>query len=99
MQKIVISGGTGFIGRAVVSALVARGDDVTLLTRDPARAEGSGSIRVHPARWDPEGDAPPPGISGSDAVIHLAGERAVGTRGSEQAKRAILDSRVHSTER
>jgi hypothetical protein len=99
MQKIVISGGTGFIGRAVVSALVARGDDVTVLTRDPARAAGTGNAGAHPMRWDPESDTTPPAISGSHAVIHLAGEPAVGARWSEKVKRAIIESRVQSTER
>jgi uncharacterized protein (TIGR01777 family) len=99
MQKIVISGGTGFIGRALVSALVARGDEVTVLTRNPKRGEGTGSTRAAFVAWDPESEALPPAISGSNAVVHLAGERAVGMRWSEKVKREIMDSRVHGTER
>ena len=75
MQKIVISGGTGFIGRAVVRALIARGDDVTVLTRDPERAARGAPSKVRFESWAPDGEAPPASVVGSTAVIHLAGHR------------------------
>ena len=97
MQKIMISGGTGFIGRAVVAALAARGDAVTVLTRDPARARSALPSGIHFEAWATNG-AGVSSISGTDAVIHLAGEQAVGKRWTEHVKREILESRVRSTE-
>jgi hypothetical protein len=98
MQKIMISGGTGFIGRAVVTALATRGDHVTVLTRDPSRAKATAPSRVHFEAWDgnrlPSSDS----IADADAVIHLAGEQAVGKRWTDQKKKEIMDSRVHGTE-
>ena len=99
MQKIVISGGTGFIGRAVVRALVARGDEVTVLTRDRSRATGAGPTGVRFEEWAPDTDALPQSISSATAVVHLAGHQAVGVRWSPKHKEAILESRVRSTER
>jgi hypothetical protein len=98
MQKIVISGGTGFIGSALVRAMLARGDEVTVLTRDPTRARGAlpGGVRLE--RWEPTGSVEPT-LSGYGAVVHLAGERAVGTRWTSETKQEILQSRVRSTER
>jgi uncharacterized protein (TIGR01777 family) len=99
MQKIVISGGSGFIGSALVSALLKRGDAVTVLTRDPERAGASGPAGVHFERWHPDGcSARAEVVDGAGAVVHLAGERAVGARWSGRVKRDILESRVRSTD-
>jgi uncharacterized protein (TIGR01777 family) len=93
MKRIVVSGGSGYIGTALVKHLVARGDSVTVLTRGAAR-EGN------PRRvtWDPYqvGDWAK-ALDGVDAVVHLAGERAVGTRYTEAVKRRIYDSRIVTT--
>jgi uncharacterized protein (TIGR01777 family) len=97
MQKIVISGGTGFIGRRVVEALVARGDNVTVLTRDPLRARVAAPSQVSFEAWD--GSRSPAAIESADAVVHLAGEPAVGKRWTDRVKQEVMDSRVHSTER
>jgi uncharacterized protein len=93
MKRVVVSGGTGYIGSALVRHLLARGDDVAVLTRGEAR---SGTPRrVH---WTPEsagdwGQA----LEGVDAVVNLAGERAVGVRFTEANKKRIYDSRVVTT--
>ena len=93
MKRIVVSGGTGYIGTALVKHLIARGDEVVVLTRGEPRA-GNPSF----TRWDPYqvGDWAQ-ALDGVDAVVHLAGERAVGTRYTDEAKRRIYDSRVIST--
>jgi hypothetical protein len=93
MQRIVISGGTGYIGSALVERLTARGDSVTVLTRGESR--GGNPSRV---RWDPyELGEWAQALDGADAVVHLAGERAVGVRYTDAVKRRLYDSRVVST--
>jgi uncharacterized protein (TIGR01777 family) len=89
--KLLVTGGTGFIGRALVGALVTRGDEVTVLTRGADRQDG----RARYAHWNPlENDAWFPLVEDQDAVVHLAGEQAVGVRYTEAVKRRLSDSRV-----
>lgn len=93
MKRIVVSGGSGYIGSALVKHLVARGDQVTVLTRGAARDGNPRSVT-----WDPYavGDWAR-ALDGVDAVVHLAGERAVGARYTEAVKRRIYDSRIVTT--
>ena len=107
-KKIVVTGGTGFLGGPLVSALAARGDDVTVLSR--SRSPKHLPTGVIALQWTP--DASPSAqtsadekaepawysaIDGADAVLHLAGEPIFGRWTDERRKRAY-DSRVHSTE-
>lgn len=94
MKRIVVSGGTGYIGSALVKHWVARGDSVTVLTRGAARDGNPRSVT-----WDPYtvGDWAQ-ALDGADAVVHLAGERAVGARYTEAVKRRIYDSRIVTTQ-
>jgi hypothetical protein len=79
-----------------VTALRERGDRVTVLTRDPARA-ASRLGNVAAVSWDPlAAAAPAEALEGADAVVNLAGE-PVAQRWSAVAKRAIRDSRVLGT--
>src|SRR5215207_968974 len=94
MKRIVVSGGTGYIGRALVKHLVARGDAVTVLTRG---ASSAGNPRH--VSWDPyELGVWASALDSVDAVVHLAGERAVGVRFTEANKRRIRDSRIVTTQ-
>jgi uncharacterized protein len=94
-MKVAITGATGLIGRRIVGELKARGDEVTVLSRDPRRA--GEALGVQAARWDPEGGpTPAQALSGRDAVVHLAGER-VDQRWSEAARRRIRSSRELGT--
>jgi nucleoside-diphosphate-sugar epimerase len=82
--RIVVSGGTGFIGRALVMTLCERGDDVVVLSRGKPRDESCGlgarptccrgAGKVELATWTPEkaGDWSKV-VDGADAVVHLAG--------------------------
>jgi uncharacterized protein (TIGR01777 family) len=96
-MKIVLAGGTGFLGRPLRSALAARGDDVVVLTRGPSRTDGSGRF----VQWNPE-IAPPPGgwadeIRDADVVINMAGEGIAERRWTTARKRALRESRLSST--
>jgi len=96
MKKVVISGATGTIGRAVCAALSGRGDQVTALSRDAARAQRT--LGVPAAQWADPTSQPPPreALAGADAIIHLLGE-SIAQRWTPQAKARIRDSRVLST--
>ena len=98
-MRVVLSGATGTIGRAVAKALIDRGDTVVALSRDPERATRSlGGERVEAHAWArPTADPPPKAaLSGAAAVIHLLGE-PIAQRWSQKAKGEIRDSRVLST--
>ena len=97
-MRVTVTGATGMIGRALVGELLARGDEVTALGRDPARARAALPAAVQAVAWpDPKGTpAPPEGLRGRDAVVHLAGER-LDQRWSAPVKREVRDSRVLGT--
>jgi uncharacterized protein len=98
MAKIVITGATGTIGAALTRSLIAQGDQVVALSRNPGRAHGAvGDGAVQHAWPDPK-QVPPPAeaLAGADAVIHLLGE-PIAQRWNAQVKREIEDSRVLST--
>lgn len=98
MSTVVVTGATGTLGRAVVRALVDRGDYVRALSRDRARARTALPEGVDVHQWVDPLHAPPPAeaLSGADGVIHLLGE-PVAQRWTDQAKRAIFDSRQLAT--
>lgn len=94
-MKVAITGATGLIGTRLVKALELRGDDVTVLSRNPQRAEAA--LGVEAVGWDSlAGPAPTEALDGRDAVIHLAGE-PVAQRWTDSVKRAILASREVGT--
>lgn len=83
---VAITGGTGFIGNALVEALKARGDQVRLISRSRG-----------PYLWDPLAGPPPAEtLHGADAVVHLAGE-SVSQYWTAAAKQRIKQSRVVGT--
>ncbi len=90
-MRIVVTGGTGFLGGALVERLRGDGHTVTVLTRGRSAAGA-----VH---WDPETAAAEwtSTLDGADAVIHLAGSSIAGGRWTEARKALIRDSRVRST--
>jgi uncharacterized protein len=94
--RVAVTGATGLIGTRIVGALQARGDEVTVLSRDALRArEALGDVDAH--AWTPvDGPAPTAALSGRDGVIHLAGE-PVAQRWSDDARRRIHDTRELGT--
>ena len=97
-MKVTVTGATGTLGRQVVAELSTRGDEVTVLSRDPERARGALGPAVRALAWaDPKSEAPPAeSLEGQDAVVHLLGE-PVAQRWTDEAKQEIRDSRVLST--
>jgi hypothetical protein len=92
-MRIVIAGGTGFLGRPLVASLVADRHEVVVLSRSAA-VESAERIE-----WAPDGGTGPwaSAIDGAGAVINLAGESIAERRWSTAQKQRILDSRVNST--
>jgi hypothetical protein len=97
-MRVVVTGATGMIGRSLVSALLARGEEVVGLSRDAERGRRALDDRVVVHAWpDPLAEPPPSdALAGADAVVHLIGA-PVAQRWNDEAKAAIRDSRVAST--
>lgn len=98
MRRVVVTGATGLIGRALVSELQARGDAVVVLSRDDQRARRQLGSDVEAFTWsDPLSTlAPESALAGADSVIHLLGE-PIAQRWSDDVKRKIRDSRALGT--
>ena len=88
-SRVLVSGASGLIGGAVLSALSAEKYEILRLTRDMRASTDT----LH---WDPSQALSPDLVSGFDAVVHLAGESIVG-RWSAAKKKRIRDSRVLGT--
>jgi uncharacterized protein (TIGR01777 family) len=92
-MRVAVTGATGLIGARLVSALRARGDQITVLSRQPAGATAPDGVEV--LTWDPI-SGPAPGLSGHDGVMHLAGE-PVAQRWTAAAMQRIRASRAVGT--
>ena len=96
-MRVLITGATGFVGRALVHALLERGDQRVALTRDPTRARMSLPGLAQTYAWHPlEGPPPAEAFEGVDAVVNLAGESVAG-RWTAKKRRAILETRETGT--
>jgi uncharacterized protein (TIGR01777 family) len=97
MAKVLVSGGTGFIGSRVCTALHEQGDTVHVLSRNPTRAQTKLKSARAAYGWKPETEKlPSEATSDVKAVVHLAGETITG-RWNTEKKRRIRDSRILST--
>ncbi len=96
-MRVFITGGTGLIGRRLVSRLADRGDHVVVLSRSAAPPP-SVDDRVATIQGDPAqpGDWQE-GLSTCDAVVNLAGENLMAKRWSAEHKRRVRDSRILAT--
>ena len=96
-MKILLAGGTGFVGNALRESLIEKGHEVLILTRQSGKENHPG-IRTRYVYWSP----PQEGVwekelEGTDAVINLAGESIANKRWSRDQKRKIRESRTEST--
>jgi uncharacterized protein (TIGR01777 family) len=91
--KIVVAGGTGLIGEPLVRRLVARGDDVAVLSRNPSDVRAGRGLE-----WDARSQgAWSDDAASADAVVNFAGENIGEGRWTEQRKRSLVDSRLNAT--
>jgi len=89
-MKVLIAGGTGFVGKQLVSALLARGDQIHVMSRTPAAATTAFGGRATGVGYDAS-------LEGYDAVVNLAGAGIADKRWSEERKRELLESRTKPT--
>nr|WP_246590132.1 TIGR01777 family oxidoreductase [Marinobacterium ramblicola] len=85
----MITGGTGFIGRQLVKALLARGDKVGVLSRRPESARLDARVELYSELAQIQGQV--------DAVVNLAGAPIADKRWSDKRKALLLESRVQLT--
>ncbi|MEU4015652.1 TIGR01777 family oxidoreductase [Microbacterium sp. NPDC028030] len=90
-RRIVISGASGLIGSALVSALRADGVEVTTLVRRAPRSENE-------TQWGPGDSALDPGVlDGAEAVVALGGASVGRLPWTKRYRRELVDSRVQAT--
>ncbi len=87
-MRILISGASGLVGRALTRVLAAEGHEAVALVR---RAPRPGEVE-----WNPAEPLDPEKLAGCDAVVHLAGKNVAG-RWTERFKQEVRDSRVQGT--
>jgi uncharacterized protein (TIGR01777 family) len=98
-MRIVIAGGSGFMGRRVMARWVDGGHEVTVLSRNPARTTGKLQAGAAVRRWDPANvdDDLVTTLRSADAVVNLAGVPIGGRPWTPGHKRAIRQSRLAAT--
>jgi uncharacterized protein (TIGR01777 family) len=95
-MRVIITGGTGLIGRALAASLVADGHEVCVLSRAPGRAKGL-PPGVQAVAWDGRTAAEwGPLADGAAAIVNLAGESLSAGRWTSARKRRIRESRVNA---
>lgn len=93
MPKLIIPGGSGFLGLQLARHFGAKGWSVYILSRQKKESEGN----IHFLYWDGKTlGAWAEEIDGADAMVNMAG-RTVNCRYNETNKKQILDSRIDST--
>jgi uncharacterized protein len=103
-MKLVVSGGTGFLGAPLCETWAEEGHDVRILTRSLAPGQsqhdsGTGVPGITRMGWRADGDVSTlvPILEGADAVVHLAGESVADGRWTAARKRALQSSRIDTT--
>jgi uncharacterized protein (TIGR01777 family) len=95
-MKIIVTGASGLIGRALVSSLSKQGHQLTALVRRESKHKAAADVTE--VQWNPAaGELDAARLVGHDATVHLAGEPIASGRWTEQKKRRIVESRVQST--
>lgn len=93
-MRVIITGGTGLIGRALAEQMAGDGHEVIVLSRDPGRAKDF-SDRVRLVKWDgrtPQGWSQ--WVDGAGAIVNLAGAGLADRLWTKSRKQILLDSRI-----
>jgi uncharacterized protein len=93
-MKIVIAGGSGFIGQTLIQLLLAEGHSVVILTRKERKSSG----KLEYVRWLDEGVSPEKEIGNADAFVNLAGVSINDGRWSKSHQKQIYESRMFATD-
>ena len=98
MAKVMITGGTGLVGKALSKLLVEKGYEVIIISRRGVSKNDRKSPNIEYAQWDVgkqtiEASA----IRNSDYIIHLAGAGIADKRWTEKRKKEIQESRIQSS--
>lgn len=103
-MRIVIAGGSGFLGSPLAEVYAEEGHDVRVLTRaldpgEPRHDPGTGVPGVTRVGWKPDGQSGPwaSALDGADAVVNLAGASIADERWTPQRKAVLRDSRIIPT--
>ncbi|KPL58723.1 TIGR01777 family oxidoreductase [Rossellomorea vietnamensis] len=94
-MKIAITGGTGFVGRALTEELLKHQHEVMILTRNPDKYEAQPGVTY--VKWLSDGARPEEMLEGIHAFINLAGESINSGRWTDERKKRIINSRINST--
>ncbi len=93
-KNVLISGGSGFVGRSLTTLLLAKGYSVSILSRSEKQNKGD----VFYYKWDvAKQTIDEEAVLNADYIIHLAGENIAEKRWTAKRKAAIIDSREQST--
>ncbi len=96
MQTILITGGTGLVGKALTKALLQKGYRVIVLTRDTRNKKTSDQLRY--ALWDVKGQTmDTAALVEADHIVHLAGAGVVDKKWTAAYKKEIVESRTESS--
>jgi len=93
-MKILITGGTGLLGSVLSEALIKKGHELILLTRDRTSAGRHVKFPCELLQWD----ADSPALKTVEVFIHLAGENIAEGRWTPKRKKALRDSRILTAE-
>jgi uncharacterized protein len=93
-MKIVIAGGSGFIGQTLTQLLLNERHSVVILTRKEKKSSG----KIEYVRWLDEGASPEKEIGNADAFINLAGVSINDGRWSKSHQKQIYESRMKATD-
>ncbi|MEO6323731.1 MAG: TIGR01777 family oxidoreductase [Thermoanaerobaculia bacterium] len=96
-MRVVVAGGTGFIGTRLSARLIADGHEVIVLTRNAQKSRDHIHPRVRVASWA-EGASWEGLVDGAGAIVNLAGE-SIAQRWTAKSKAKILDSRLTAVQR
>ena len=97
-MRILLAGGTGFIGRKLYGALTADGHSVTVLSRSDSTARRILGQKAAVVEWDGKSLVGlRPSVDGLDAIVNLSGESIAGRRWSSKQKERLLSSRLEPT--